>query len=221
MINRIRFIAAIWISLTCLNGMGQYSTHYLLQKSVFESIPDTDEGEIIFLGNSITVGGPWGELFNDLRVKNRGISGDVTGGILYWLEEVVERNPAKIFLLIGINDLARGVPIDTIYSNISAIIMEVKLKTPGTVLYIQSILPVNDEIGSKFQNHVNKSSEIIRINTRLQKMAEGSGLCYVELHASFANSDGKLDAMYTNDGLHINGAGYQLWKSLVEKYVYE
>jgi len=29
------------------------------------------------------------------------------------------------------------------------------------------------------------------------------------------DASGKLDKRYTNDGLHLNGAGYMLWKALL------
>jgi hexosaminidase len=218
---RILLLAVFLIGLSAGKGFGQYTTHYYLQKSVFESLPDTEDGEVIFLGNSITSGGHWSELFNDLKVKNRGISGDVTGGILLRLDEVTGREPAKIFLLIGTNDLSRGIPIDTICGNIALIIERINLETPGTSLFLQSILPVNDEVGKQFHGHKKKSGEIIIVNERLKKMSAENGLVYVDLFASFANSEGKLDSLYTNDGLHLNGAGYQLWKSIVEKYVYD
>ncbi len=94
-----------------------FSTYYHQRVSFFREMPVT-KGEIIFLGNSITDGAEWAQLFNDLRMKNQGISGDVTAGILHRLDVVTDRKPAKIFLLIGTNDLARGISADTLLHNI-------------------------------------------------------------------------------------------------------
>ena len=49
-----------------------FSTYYHQRVSLFRTLPQT-KGDIIFLGNSITDGGEWGEMFADLKVKNRGI----------------------------------------------------------------------------------------------------------------------------------------------------
>ena len=57
-------------------------------------------------------------MFNDLRIKNRGISGDVSAGILKRVDEVVMRRPSKVFLMIGVNDLARGLSTDSVVRNI-------------------------------------------------------------------------------------------------------
>ncbi|MDQ3279044.1 MAG: hypothetical protein M3Q06_12005, partial [Bacteroidota bacterium] len=69
-----------------------FSTYYHQRVTHFKSLPKTT-GDILFLGNSITDGGEWSELFNDVKVKNRGISGDVTAGVLNRLAEVAQRKP--------------------------------------------------------------------------------------------------------------------------------
>jgi lysophospholipase L1-like esterase len=194
-----------------------FSAYYYHKKDLFEKLPN-DENEIIFLGNSITDGAEWSELFDDLRIKNRGISGDITDGILYRLEEVTESRPAKIFLMIGVNDLARGTSQQQMLLNYEKIIKRIKDESPKTELYIESILPVNNSY-TKFKNHVNKNSEIIRVNNDLKALAMTYSATYIDLHSSFKDINGKLDAKYTEDGLHINGAGYLLWKSKIEKYI--
>jgi len=98
-----------------------FKRHYYLKKSVFEVFSNNDN-EIIFLSNSITAGGIWTELFQDLRIKNRGIIGNVTDGILYRLKEVTESNPKYIFIMIGVNDLSKGKSKAYIQNNYQKII---------------------------------------------------------------------------------------------------
>ena len=63
-------------------------------------------GDIVFLGNSITQGGnDWSERLNYPNIKNRGIGGDVTDGVLSRIDEIGYFKPKAVFLLIGINDL--------------------------------------------------------------------------------------------------------------------
>jgi hypothetical protein len=54
----------------------KYSTFYEQRATLFEELPVTSK-DIIFLGNSITNGCEWAELFQNKNVKNRGISGDI------------------------------------------------------------------------------------------------------------------------------------------------
>ena len=45
-------------------------------------LPAGEQGEVIFLGDSITEGGMWKKLFPDAGATNRGIGGDATSHIL-------------------------------------------------------------------------------------------------------------------------------------------
>ena len=191
-----------------------FSRYWHQRTSLFRLLPDTP-GEIIFLGDSITDGGNWSELFQDWRVKNRGISGDTTDGVLARLDEVVSSKPAKIFILIGVNDLARGRTPEYIVNNIKLIIKRIRQASPTTHIYLQSLLPVNPTF-RVFPKHVNKTKKIKVINQRLQKYAQRVGLEFIDLFTPMATPEGYLKPDYTNDGLHLTGQGYLVWKSLIE-----
>ena len=217
--KKLLILIFILSSIISAQSRTKYSPYYLHSKSMFESLPNTAD-EIIFLGNSITDGCNWTELFEDLRVKNRGISGDVTEGIINRLDEVTESNPSKIFVMIGINDLARGMSKKEIFDNYEIIVDKILEASPKTKIYIESILPVNEKY-DKFKNHYSKADSIVSLNNDLENLAKEKGQTYIDLFSSFIDSEGKLKDEFTEDGLHLNGDAYQLWKSLVEKYVYD
>jgi hexosaminidase len=196
-----------------------FPTFYQQRSSLFRLLPITN-GDVIFLGNSITNGSEWDELFGDSHLKNRGISGDVTAGVLNRLDEVTARKPSKIFLLIGVNDLAAGRSPDSVALNIFRIANRINQETPSTRLYVQSILPVNDAF-NKFPNHVNKGEQIKRVDSLLKAGAMPNHYTFVDLYPSFCNIESKLDTANTNDGLHEKGTGYMLWKHLIYPYVYD
>ncbi|HDT11853.1 MAG TPA: sialate O-acetylesterase [bacterium] len=195
----------------------QYSTYYYQKKGLFEQLPNTEQ-EIIFLGDSITDGCDWAELFQNINIKNRGISGDVTDGVLDRLNEVTESKPAKIFLMIGINDLARGRSVEYVLNNIKRIIKAIEKASPQTEIFIQSILPVNPDF-SMFPHHVSKSQEIIKINNGLKKICAHYELQYIDIYSHLTDKEQKLSPDYTNDGLHLTGAGYIIWGNILEKYI--
>ncbi|HXS55645.1 MAG TPA: family 20 glycosylhydrolase [Hanamia sp.] len=196
-----------------------FSTYYW-QKSSFAKSLSATNGDIVFLGNSITDGAEWSELFNDLNVKSRGISGDVTAGIVNRLQNIASRKPDKIFLLIGTNDLARKISPDSVVKNILLIADYLRQESPATQLFVQSILPVNNFFG-KFPDHTGNNQKINMVNAALQKMSSAHHYRYIDLHSFFKDASGKLDTAYTNDGLHLLGAGYALWKHLIYADVYD
>ena len=178
-----------------------------------------DSNDIIFLGNSITDGCEWAELFDNSNVKNRGISGDRTEWMLNRLDPILDGKPKKVFLMIGTNDLAWGISRDVVLSNIKELVSRFKHESPKTDIYIQSILPVNGTEFDKFHGHYDQSDNIQKLNNELEIFCESDNIQYIDLHSSFINKDGLLDSRYTYDGLHLTGDGYLLWRDLIKKHV--
>ena len=189
------------------------STYYQQKLTLFRLLPDT-KNEIIFLGNSITDIGEWAEIWQNKNVKNRGISGDNTFGVLARLEEVLSSKPAKIFIMIGINDISKETPDSVIISNYKKIISRILKQSPATKIYVQSILPTNNMF-TEFKKHQDKDEHIRFINTSLQQFCKLQKINFIDLYSHFLDSTGKLDKQYTNDGLHINGFGYMKWKQVL------
>ncbi|MBX2918603.1 MAG: family 20 glycosylhydrolase [Ferruginibacter sp.] len=196
-----------------------FPTYFHQRVSFFRSMP-VRENEIIFLGNSITDGAEWAQLFNDKRIINQGISGDITAGIIHRLDAVVKRKPSKIFLLIGTNDLARGISADSVLKNIFLIANYIKQETPATKLFVQSILPVSDAF-EKFKGHTKNTALILQVNAQLKVNADARHFQYVDLFSSFVDEKGKLKKAFTNDGLHLMGNAYLQWKHIIYPLVYD
>ena len=175
---------------------------------------------IIFLGNSITDGAEWSELLNDSKIKNRGISGDISAGVIHRLDGITKGHPSKIFLLIGVNDLAKNISPDSIGKNILSISFYINQQSPSTGLFVQSILPVNN-VYNKFPTHSNKGKEIKEVNERLLQNANQYHYTFINLYNAFCDENDKLKSNLTNDGLDLKGEGYLLWKHIVYPYVYD
>jgi len=191
------------------------SSYYLQKVTQFKLMPKSI-GSIIFLGDSITDIGEWSELFGYKTIKNRGISTDNTFGVLARLDETITLKPAKVFLMIGINDLAKKTPDAIILKNIQRIANQLKQYSPNTKLIIQSILPTNNNF-TEFMGYQNKDDHIIWLNNELSLFCTNNQFVFVDLYSLFKDENGKLNKRYTYDGLHLNGEGYQLWKATLLK----
>lgn len=200
-------------------ALPRYSTYYYQRTSLFDILPITAK-DIVFLGNSITNGCEWHELLKNKNIKNRGISGDVINGINDRIDEILKGKPSKIFLMAGINDISKGHSIAEITGNIDKLVKKIKKVSPKTKLYLQSLLPVNDYFG-KFEEHTSRWQMVVPINEELKKIAKGNKLTYVDVYSLFANSSGKMNIQYTNDGLHLLGPAYAMWRDLIRPYVEE
>ena len=170
-------------------------------------------GDIVFIGNSITEqGGDWGKRFNNPKVKNRGIAGDVTAGVLNRLAEIYYYKPKKVFLKIGINDLFHNdLTSEYIANNIKLIVDKIHLESPSTKIYVQTILPTANNTPSK--------ERIAATNTILKAMPATDYLKIIDLHSRFADKNDVMIGSYTNDGLHLTELGYLAWQYYIIEFV--
>lgn len=185
------------------------NSHYNQRLAFFKQMPP-QKNEIVFLGNSITEGGEWQELIPGKAVLNRGISGDVSFGVFARLDEIVSSKPSKIFIMIGINDLKRGIPSAIILNNYSRIISFIRDKSPKTQVFLQSILPVNKYmLGDSYKKIT--TEKINELNNGLQQLAEKRKLRYLDVQKIFNDGNGLLKKEFTLDGIHLRSAAYILW----------
>jgi lysophospholipase L1-like esterase len=189
----------------------KFSDHYIDRVTTFRNM-ENNKGEIIFLGDSLIEICEWSELFNNALIKNRGISGDNTYGVLNRLEEITEARPSKIFMMVGINDIGKCRPTQSIIDDYEKIFNKIKADSPNTKIYVHSVLPINKE---KFITHT-KVEEILNLNSALSKVCDKLQVEYINLYPLFVVSDNKLNSQYTTAGIHLNGDGYLMWKEAIK-----
>lgn len=191
------------------------ANHYQQKSSMFEEMENKSK-PIVFLGDSIIEGANWDELFNNPSIVNRGISGDNTEGVLNRIPEIIRLQPSKLFIAVGTNDISQGVSTEQIISNYRGIIEAIQDKSPQTKIFIHSLLPVSLPSNSIYA-HSNK--EILQVNQELIKLCSEKGIEYLNIHPNFSDKGGKLKSEFTNDGLHLLGKGYLVWKEQIQEYM--
>lgn len=185
---------------------------YTHRKSLFERLPERP-GAVVMLGDSETALCEWQEILGDsLTVLNRGISGDYVDGVWARLDEVLRHKPLKIFLSIGVNDLFFGNPPEAIEGRYRDIVQKIRHTSPNSELILQSILPVNNEVRSLPASN----AEIQAMNVRIAQIAKDYALPYVDLYNQLTDASGNLSVKFTDDGIHLNGLGYMVWKNQIE-----
>ncbi len=177
--------------------------------SQFEHL-EIQQGDVVFLGDSITEGGAWEELFPGVPVRNRGIGGDTTTGVLERLDQVSRGRPGKVFLKIGTNDLFMAVPEAQIAANVGTIIDEIRATSPATEIYVQSVLPRAAEYREAVES----------LNGRLMAVAGEKGATWIDLYPHFLDeADGSIRDDLANDELHLMGDGYLIWREQIGSYL--
>lgn len=175
----------------------------------------TIENQTIILGDSITDFFNWYELFYDFSktsgqaVYNRGISGDTTDRLLERLQEnVLSIKPRNIVLLIGTNDIGRGLPLSLSVENMENIIKMTKDSCPDVNFIIEAVYPVNEKMRDRFEKRSNK--KINEMNKEFVKLCEKYDCMWLDFTDELMDNSGNLKQEYTFDGLHINAHAYEI-----------
>ena len=180
--------------------------------------------DAVFLGDSRTDGlrlysgiRPGGVIYhNGLMVfeaadrENKCIKG--ADGQKHAVLELLEQNAyAKVYVMFGVNELGYG-DDQAFYDTYGQFLDQIRQLQPDAVLYLQSIIPVNEEVAKKYDGRAYvTNAKITEYNTLLRQLAEEKQVVYLDLASALAGEDGVLPAEGTTDGVHFRKAWYQKW----------
>ncbi len=201
------------------NTKYQPDDYYERRVSLFARL-NVGHDDIIMLGDSLINGCEWHELLNNPHIKNRGINSDTVEGVRMRVVDVVQGNPKKIFVMVGINDISHNKDAHAIALETAHIACEIHRQSPTTRLYIHSLLPFDASL--HYTSLAGKETMVTTVNHLLQKYATECDYTYIDIYTPLLAPDSaNIDLTYTNDGLHLNGNGYELWGSLLRPYIDE
>lgn len=169
------------------------------QFGVFQPEVDT-----VMLGDSLIEGGLWGEIFPGAKIANRGVGGDTTKRVLDRLHQVEPLKPKRAFLLVGLNDLARNVPIDQTLRNYTEIVAG--LQAMGAQVFVISVVRPRDGL----------ANQVAALNAELRVIADTHGCPYIDLDAAMSDESG-IRPENTYDGRHPNARGYAVFRDTISR----
>jgi lysophospholipase L1-like esterase len=178
----------------------------------------------ILAGDSLSLWFPVELLPEDRNWLNQGISGETSRGLLQRLILFDKTEPETIFVMIGINDLIRGVSDDVILDNQRQILRYLRKTHPKTKIFLQSILPHGGEEATwegREKLLAIPNSRIQKLNQQLQSIATRQGVKYMDLYPLFISQKGNIRQEFSSDGLHLSPAGYVVWRTALQVYQQE
>jgi lysophospholipase L1-like esterase len=190
---------------------------YKSRVEMFRAFPHSKR-DIVFLGNSISFWTDWNELLETQTARNRGIPGDLTFGVLERLDEVINGKPAKVFILIGINDISKKIPDSIIISNYKRMVDRIQAGSPKTEIYLQSLFPTNESF-NKLPNHY-RNDKVVLLNAALKEIARDKKVQFIDVYKKLIDNENKLKSEYTFDGVHLTAKGYYKWAEVLKKGKY-
>jgi lysophospholipase L1-like esterase len=145
-------------------------------------------------------------------VANLGVNGFTSMDVIRSeLPRLAELDPGLLTLLVGVNDVVQGVPIETYTANAATILdQSLGLVPPARIVTVSTPDYTVTPEGAAYGDPARQSAAIRQVNEILARLSEDRGIRHVDIHdlSLRAASDSGLVA---DDGLHPSGRQYELW----------
>lgn len=176
-------------------------------------------GATIWLGDSITEQGWWSYLTNERNMINLGIGGDTTPGMLARLPEILDAEPSKIFLMVGVNDISGNRPVEEVAENVRKMLVMARERAPHCVVYLQSVITPNNDVLA-YPYAAGKQRLVDELNERYKALCDDGLAVWVDIASLLHNDKGEVREELTKDGIHLHPAAYEIWVDYLKKMKY-
>lgn len=145
-----------------------------------------------------------------LTIISRGFGGSNMNDVLTFIDELVLRHdPRAVMIYEGDNDVAQGVPVDTILKTFKQAIEKIHDHDEGIRIYLLSVKP-----------SISRSEmwpTMLEVNEKLEALASSDKrITYIDVATPMLNPDGSIrDDLFVADELHMNQKGYDIWRDVV------
>jgi len=170
-------------------------------------------GAVLFVGSSTIR--MWCTLdrdFPELKTINRGFGGSEMSDLLFYAGRVVlPYRPRTIVLYEGDNDLAAGKTPAQVQDAFRRFTALVRQRLPDARLVVVSIKP--SVAREKLLDETRAANALLVADAR----RDPQHVTYVDLFTPMLGRDGKpRRELFGGDGLHMNSAGYALWRATLQ-----
>ena len=190
-------------------GPAEWSVTWNAQKNELYSAIPIDSGDIVFVGDSHIERFLLNDYFPCHHVRNRGIGSNTTDQVIARLPDILQRHPSKVFVLVGINDLAMRRPVDSTFNNLVRITKMVKSSSATPVVIL--LFPSRGK-------DADLNDEALLLNNKLSSFCKENEITVIDIFNQLERG-GQLNNELTSDDTHLNSKGYGILKDSIKKYL--
>jgi lysophospholipase L1-like esterase len=166
---------------------------------------------VVFIGSSSI--GKWSSLAQDfpgVKAINRGFGGSQLEDSVYYADRIViPYRPRTVVLYAGDNDLNSGKTPETVHADFKAFVAKIHAALPETRIVFIAIKPS--------PSRWKLNDKVVRANALIAAECErDQRLAFADIYTPMLNEKGEpRPELFVKDMLHLNAAGYAVWKPVV------
>ena len=180
----------------------------------FESCPAPPHATVFYGSSSIRLWDNMAQCFPGIPVVNRGFGGSTLAECLGMLPRVIfPLCPAALVLYAADNDLDQGASPEHAHWLFGQFVDRIREPFPDLPIAYISVKPSP----ARFWNlgNIRRANELIQ-----GAAATYTGVSFLNLFPLMLNPEGgSRPELFTEDGLHMNSAGYELWATQIRPWL--
>ena len=152
--------------------------------------------------------------FAPLPIISRGFGGSNMNDVLAHLDGLVlKHKPRAVIIYEGDNDIAQGVPVGAVLETFEKVVTRILDEDSEIRIYLISVKP---SIARK-----SLWGDMALVNQGMHEISkQKNNVFYIDVATPMLNPDGSRNHdLYVSDGLHLNQAGYDIWRRVVVPFV--
>ena len=212
----MRYLLAFLFTVAIIRAQEKlpFSDEVLEIQQKTDSLWDSSRETIVFTGSSsIRMWTDLQDRFPNEQILNTGFGGSQASDLEHYMDELILKyNPAKVFIYEGDNDISFKKRPRAIVDTFVDILEHLREKKPGLEIILISPKP------SISRWHLKR--RYIRLNKKLSKLASAmTGVYFADVWTIMLNKRKLKKDLFIEDGLHMNVKGYDLWSTVLKKYM--
>ena len=198
------------------------------QEIVYHSVDDSYFDDAVFIGDSRTVG-----MYEYSGLEETSTFYASTGLTIYKMfdsaivsvpgqkkkitveEALSEKQFAKIYLMIGINEMGTGT-VESFMKTYGEAVQHLRELQPDAIIYLQAIMKVTTERSEQGDYITNEG--IDARNEEIAKLADDKTIFYLDVNPYICDETGGMVASYTYDGVHLKARYIPIWLDFLKEH---
>ncbi|MGA3170872.1 MAG: GDSL-type esterase/lipase family protein [Chthoniobacteraceae bacterium] len=180
----------------------------------FDHSPAPPGAEVFYGSSSIRLWDNLAHFFPGHPVVNRGFGGSTLAECIHLIPRVIQPlRPAALILYAADNDLDQGASPEHAHWLFGQFIDRIREPFPSLPIAFISVKPSP----ARFWNisNIRRANELIR-----DAAPQYPGVTYIDVFSSMLSpAGGSRPDLFTDDGLHMNANGYNLWASHIHPWL--
>ena len=133
-------------------------------------------------------------------------------------EALSEKQFAKIYLMIGINEMGTGT-VESFMKAYGEAVQHLQELQPDAIIYLQAIMKVTTERSEQGDYITNEGIEAR--NAEIAKLADDEKIFYLDVNPLICDETGGMVASYTYDGVHLKAQYIPIWLNFLKEHAVE